>query len=175
MKYLPNQLSLARLALAPYVFLLIAARQFGTVLILFGVAGLTDALDGFIARRWHAESRWGAYLDPIADKFLLSGCFLTLAFTGDIAKWLAALVVGRDVAILLFAAAAFVASKTPKSFPPTVWGKASTAAQILFVLSVIAQLAGFLNGAVVTVLEGFVAALTTWSAIDYARLALKGS
>ena len=66
----------------------------------FALVGVTDALDGFLARRWHASSRLGAYLDPIADKVLLSGTLLVLAFTGAIETWLVVVVLGRDLLIV---------------------------------------------------------------------------
>jgi cardiolipin synthase len=163
LKYLPNLLSFARLALAPYVFLLLWRRDYRVVLALFAIAGLTDALDGFFARRFGASSRLGAYLDPVADKILLSGTFLTLALSGAIETWIAVLVIGRDVLILLFAAAAFLFSKSRRDFPPSAWGKASTAAQVAFVLAVVGQVTS-----VIPALEWLTIALTAWSGVDYA-------
>jgi len=180
-KHLPNILSAARLAMAPYVFLLIWRREYGLVLLLFVLAGITDGLDGLLARRFKAGSRVGAYLDPIADKVLLSGAFLTLALDGAIDTWVAVLVLGRDVVILLFAVAVMMA-RGRRSFPPSIWGKASTAAQIAFVVAVVGHLSGLtgagLTGAVVvTVLKWMTVGLTVASAIAYAGKApglLKG-
>jgi cardiolipin synthase (CMP-forming) len=174
-KYLPNLLSLARLALAPYIFAMLWRREYGLVLLLFAVAGVTDALDGFLARRYSASSRLGAYLDPIADKILLSGSFLTLALNRGIETWVAALVVGRDALILLFACGAFLFFKSRRDFPPSAWGKASTVVQILFILAVTGHFAGFLNGTIVVILKGLTVALTVWSGIDYALRALRES
>lgn len=175
MKYVPNLLSFARLAMSPYVFLLLWRRQYGAVLLLFGVAAVTDFLDGYLARSIGVESRVGAYLDPVADKVLLGGSFLTLALTGAIDTWMAVLVIGRDAAILLFAGGAFLFSASMRSFPPSGWGKASTAAQIAFVIAVVAHFAGLGNGLVVLVLQGVVAALTVWSGVDYGWRALAPS
>ena len=86
MKHLPNLLTAARLALAPYLFLLMFQHRYSTIIPLFIIIGITDVVDGFLARRFHASSRLGAYLDPIADKVLLSGTFLVLAITGAIAR-----------------------------------------------------------------------------------------
>jgi len=173
LKYLPNLLSFARLALAPYIFAMLWRREYGLVLLLFAAAGVTDGLDGFLARRFNAGSRLGAYLDPIADKVLLSGSFLTLALSGDIETWVAALVVGRDALILLFACGAFLLVKSRRDFPPSSWGKASTVVQILFILAVTGHFAGFLNGTIVVILKVLTVALTAWSGIDYALRALQ--
>jgi len=78
---------------------------YSTIIPLFIIIGITDVIDGFLARRFGASSRLGAYLDPIADKVLLSGTFLVLALTGAIEPWLAAVVLGRD--LLILAAAEF--------------------------------------------------------------------
>ena len=172
MKQLPNLLSAGRLAVAPYVFYLLAAREYRAVLIWFGIAGLSDALDGWLARRFDAQSALGEMLDPVADKVLLSGSFLILALTGGAPVWLAALVMGRDAAILLFALWGLLFTKTRRSFPASGWGKLSTAAQIVFVVAAVAQLAGYVDRRVVLVLVGLTAALTAWSGLDYARRAL---
>jgi cardiolipin synthase (CMP-forming) len=163
LKYIPNLFSLARLALAPYVFVLLSRRDYRLALVLFGIAGLTDWLDGVFARRFGTTSRLGAVLDPVADKVLLSGSFLVLALTGAIETWVAALVIGRDLLILLFAAGAFLVSKTRRDFPPSAWGKASTVVQIAFVLAVVGQLTSM-----IVPLQWLTVALTAWSGVDYA-------
>ncbi len=163
MRYIPNLFSFARLALAPYVFALLWRRDYRLALVLFGVAGLTDWLDGLFARRFATTSRLGAVLDPVADKVLLSGSFLVLALTGAIETWVAVLVIGRDLLILLFAAGAFLFSKTRRDFPPSAWGKASTVVQVAFVLAVVAQIAS-----TIVPLQWLTVALTAWSGVDYA-------
>lgn len=166
MKFIPNLLSAARLALAPYIFVLLWQRRYGLALALCFVAGLTDTLDGFIARRFNSTSRLGAYLDPIGDKVLLSGAFVTLALGGAIEKWLAILVLGRDAVILLMVAAAFLFTSV-RSFPPSIWGKASTAAQIAFILVVLGHLAGLWTTSLIPVVKWLVTILTAWSGIEY--------
>ena len=109
----------------------------------------------------------GAYLDPVADKVLLSGTFLTLALSGAIDTWVAVVVIGRDLLILLFAAGAFLFAKSRRDFPPSAWGKASTAVQVAFVLAVVGHSAGFGIRFVVLPLEGLTVALTAWSGVDY--------
>ena len=107
MKHLPNLLTAARIALTPYLFLLMFRHQYRTIIPWLIIISVTDVADGYLARSFHAVSRMGAYLDPIADKILLSGTFLVLALTGAIESWLAAIILGRDVMIL--AAAGFYA------------------------------------------------------------------
>jgi cardiolipin synthase len=137
-------------------------------LVWFAIAGVTDVLDGFLARRLKAGSRMGALLDPIADKVLLSGSFLTLGLKGIIPLWLTAFVLGRDLMIVGFAVAA-LARKTRRAFPPSVWGKASTGAQIAYVLFAVGHQAGLAPLTVVLILGWITFGLTVWSGIDYAR------
>lgn len=166
MKHLPNLLSLARLALAPYVLVLLVRREYRTVLVLFAIAGLTDFLDGLAARKFGSTSRLGAALDPVADKVLLSGTFLTLALTGAIEAWVAAVVLGRDVLILAAAVVLYLA-KSRRSFPPSIWGKISTLVQIAFVLVIVGQV----GGAIFIALKWATVALAVVSGADYARTA----
>jgi cardiolipin synthase len=166
-KHLPNLLTAARLALAPYLFLLMFRHQYRTVIPLFIIIGVTDVVDGFLARRLHADSRLGAYLDPIADKILLSGTFLVLALTGAIESWLAAVVLGRDVMILATAGVLYLTTKR-RNFPPSRWGKASTFVQIVFLCFQIGYLAGIAVAPVVIALKWITVALTIVSLADYA-------
>lgn len=171
MKYLPNLFSGARLILAPYIFWLMWHREYGAVLAWFVFCGVTDGLDGWIARRWNAQSRLGAMLDPIGDKLLLSGSFLVLALDGAMAKWLAALVLGRDLVILLFAAGVLLFSKQKVDFPPSWWGKSSTVAQICYIVALIGHLAGFLPLTLPGIGMVFVLVFLAISSVDYARQA----
>lgn len=167
MKWIPNLLSAARLAIAPWLFLALWRRQYGLALALCFLAGLTDGLDGLLARKFGADSRLGAYLDPLADKVLLSGAFLTLALDHAIAGWLAVLVLGRDALILVFVGIAFVFTKL-RNFPPSFWGKASTCAQIAYILALLAHFSGFFPAVFVQFGEWIAAILTAWSAVHYA-------
>jgi cardiolipin synthase len=171
LKYLPNLFSAARLILAPYIFWLMWHREYGVVLIWFLLSGITDGLDGWIARRWNAQSRLGAMLDPIGDKLLLSGSFLILALDGAMAKWIAALVLGRDVVILLFAAGVLLFSKKKADFPPSWWGKSSTVAQICYIVALIGHLGGFLPVILPEIGKWCVLAFLAISSVDYARQA----
>lgn len=148
------------------MFVLLIEREYRTVLVLFAIAGLTDFLDGLAARRFGSASRMGAALDPLADKVLLSGTFLTLALTGAIETWVAVVVLGRDV-LILAAVGILYFTKSRRSFPPSTWGKISTVVQIAFVLVIV----GRVGGAVFIALKWATVALAVVSAADYARTA----
>jgi cardiolipin synthase len=166
---IPNLLSAARLIAAPLLCLLIWRHEYMWALAVIAVAGITDGLDGYLARALEAQSHLGEVLDPIADKVLMGGAFLTLALAGMVPLWLALLVVGRDAAILLYAGIALLAGKTVRRFPPTIWGKLSTSFQIAFTLALLGWLATWLPHWPVEVLTWMVAAMTAWSGLDYAR------
>lgn len=169
MKLIPNLLSASRLVLAPWVYWMLWHHQYAIALAVCFYVGISDALDGLLARRMGVESRFGAYLDPIADKVFLGGFFLTLALDGKLVLWFAILVLARDVLILLFAAGAF-ALRSLRDFPPSFWGKLSTSAQIAFALVILLQLNGFSIAPLVEVVMWLSAALTAWSAMHYAWL-----
>jgi cardiolipin synthase (CMP-forming) len=171
-KLIPNILSSIRLVVAPYLFYLLWHHDFKLALVISFITGWTDAFDGYLARKLHAESRLGAYIDPIADKLMLSGLFLTMALMGEVEFWLAIVVLGRDVLILLMVGAAFAFTKI-RSFPPSIWGKCSTGAQILFVLGELIRLAGYEDTMVLTPLKWIVAALAIVSGLDYLVRAAK--
>jgi cardiolipin synthase (CMP-forming) len=168
LKQLPNLLTAARLLAAPYILYLLWTGEYRPALVWFSIASFTDVLDGYIARRFQAGSRLGALLDPIADKVLLSGSFLTLGLRHVIPFWLMAIVLGRDLLILGFAIIA-LARKLRRDFPPSVWGKASTAAQIAYVLFAVGHEAAITPLVVATILGWIAVTLTLWSGIDYLR------
>ena len=156
----------------PVILRLIWTREFGWALLLCAIAGSTDALDGFLARRLHAGSRVGEYLDPVADKLLLSGSYLVFGLRGMIPMWITVLVLGRDLMILTFAGLAF-ALTSARRFPPTVWGKLSTFVQVSTVLVVLVSgLLGwgrpFLDFALACVVVA-----TSWSALHYLFVGLR--
>jgi cardiolipin synthase len=168
LRQLPNLLTAARLLAAPYILYLLWTGGYRTALVWFAIASATDVLDGFLARSLHASSRLGALLDPVADKVLLSGSFLTLGLKHVIPFWLMGIVLGRDFLILGFAIVA-LARGMRRDFPPSVWGKTSTAAQIAYVLFAVGHQASITPLIVATVLGWTVTALTVWSGIDYVR------
>lgn len=133
-----NAVTLLRVALTPFVVAEIVGHKPREAAIWFAVAAFTDFLDGWLARsQQSAASPVGQYLDPIADKVLLSGVFIALAIEGSLPIWLLALVLGRDLAILIASAIAMRVSSY-SDYTPTIWGKLSTALQILAAVTVMA-------------------------------------
>jgi cardiolipin synthase len=134
----PNLLTLLRICVAPFLVAAILEGKFGVSFILFIAAGLTDAMDGLLARVLKQRTALGQYLDPVADKLLLSTLFLVLMHKGLIPATVTALVFGRDVAILLVAAILYAVAGR-REFGPSVFGKANTAAQVTAVALVLLQ------------------------------------
>jgi cardiolipin synthase (CMP-forming) len=125
----PNQLTLLRLIFIPFVIINILDANYGWALILFVLAGLSDALDGTLARLLNQRTTLGTYLDPIADKLLLSSVFLVLSFTGQIAWKYTVLVFSRDIGILVVSAVLY-ATTSLRDFRPSIFGKINTGAQV---------------------------------------------
>jgi cardiolipin synthase len=132
----PNLLTLMRICLAPFLVAAILEDHFEIGFILFVVAGLTDALDGTLARVLKQRTVLGQYLDPVADKLLLSTLFLVLLHQGLIPVRVTVLVFGRDVGILLVSAILYAAAGR-REFHPSMWGKANTLAQVTAVAVVL--------------------------------------
>jgi cardiolipin synthase (CMP-forming) len=132
----PNLLTLMRICLAPFLVAAILEEHYQLSFILFVAAGLTDALDGLVARWLKQRSMLGHYLDPVADKLLLSTLFLVLLHKGLMPVTVTVLVFGRDVGILLVAALLYAAVGR-REFHPSVFGKANTLAQIAAVAAVL--------------------------------------
>ena len=134
----PNLLTLLRICLAPFLVAAILERHFAVSFGLFVAAGLTDALDGLLARLLKQRSKLGEYLDPVADKLLLSTLFLVLTHMGLIPMRVTVLVFGRDVGILVVAAILYAATGR-RDFGPSLIGKANTLAQVAAVAAVLLQ------------------------------------
>jgi len=132
----PNQLTFLRLAFLPFFIIAIKYENFRAALAIFLVAGVTDGLDGLLARGLNQRTPLGAYLDPIADKLLLSSSYLALALRGKIGWWLAILVLGRDI-MLLVACATILLTVGYRPFPPSIWGKATTFFELLLIFLVL--------------------------------------
>jgi cardiolipin synthase len=132
----PNQITLLRLGFLPFFLILISYEQYRWALLVLVIAGLSDGIDGLLARKLNQRSALGAYLDPIADKLLLSSSFIILAFKQKLAWWLTIIVLSRDVLILMVAVVILLISGY-RPFPPSIYGKLATALQILLVFMVV--------------------------------------
>jgi cardiolipin synthase len=164
---LPNLITLARLLSVPLTIWLILGERFGVAFWVFVGAGISDALDGFIAKRFDCRTRLGALLDPVADKALLTSVYVALGIAEYLPNWLVILVVFRDVMIV----GGFVLIQTltaPRQFDPLYISKINTAAQIALVAYVLARLGlGFPDGAVTPVLVWITALTTVLSGLSY--------
>ncbi|MBC8241050.1 MAG: CDP-alcohol phosphatidyltransferase family protein [Alphaproteobacteria bacterium] len=145
---LPNIISLARLLSVPFNVWLMLIDQWRLALVVFCLAGLSDALDGFLAKRFSMQSRLGRYLDPIADKVLLVSIFIVLGVQQNLPLWLVIMVVSRDFLVVggLFLLYLFEQPYEPKPF---LLSKINTTVQIILAASTIATLAFVVEGAAV--------------------------
>ena len=168
---LPNLLTAARIALVPLIAVTVLRGNFRAALVLTMLAGFTDGVDGFVARRFGWTSRLGAWLDPLADKALLVTLFLVLGRVGAFPWWLVALVLARDAVILLMAGAAF-AFTAIRDFPPSIWGKLSTLVQVGACVGAlgIRAIAYSRPRWIGVFLVAATAVATAWSGMDYVRL-----
>ncbi|HTZ47217.1 MAG TPA: CDP-alcohol phosphatidyltransferase family protein [Verrucomicrobiae bacterium] len=139
----PNQITLLRLGFLPFFLILVFYEQYRSALAVLVLVAFSDALDGFLARRLHQKSALGAYLDPIADKLLLSSSFVVLAMAKKIGWWLTIMVLSRDV-LLLVVAAVIIIVQGYRPFPPSLLGKATTLFEIALVFFVV-YAAGYPN------------------------------
>ena len=168
---IPNFLSLLRMGLIPLFIIAVIDGESRKALLIFGIAGLTDAMDGFIARFWNQQSPLGAYLDPIADKLLLTSAYIVLSFPtlnhgAQIPLWVTVLVIARDVLMVAVALILYLAVGV-KKFPPTVLGKINTFLQVAAVVlvlfsAILRQLEPVAEWSLIAV-----AALTVISGLDY--------
>jgi cardiolipin synthase (CMP-forming) len=130
---IPNLLTLLRIILVPVIVILLIQGSFIKALVVFLVAGISDGLDGFLARVLHQQTVLGAYLDPIADKALLASSFITLSVLHIIPSWLAVIVISRDFIILLGIAILSMMS-IPVQIRPIFVSRVTTALQLITVL-----------------------------------------
>jgi len=144
---IPNFLSLFRIILVPVTVIFLIDGSFFKALAVFSLAAITDALDGFLARVLNQRTILGAYLDPLADKALLTSCFVTLSILGVIPGWLAVIVVSRDFIILLGISILFMVS-IPFKIQPAFVSKVTTALQLITALLALVFQCWSIRGAV---------------------------
>jgi len=150
---IPNSLTLMRIVLVPLVVWLIITHEMLAAFLLFLFAGLSDAADGFLAKRYKWNTELGAYLDPIADKALLVSIYVTLGLAGHLPAWLVIAVVSRDILIVGAVVLSWMLSR-PLSMHPLLISKTNTLSQIVLAGLVLAELGLGLG------LEGLVQLLT---------------
>ncbi len=128
---IPNLITIARLFLVPLVIVMIVNARWEAAFIVFVVAGVSDAVDGFLTRRCGMASELGAWLDPLADKALIVSIYITLAIVGAIPIWLVVLVAARDIMIVAAVLLSWLLAR-PLTIAPFAVSKLNTAAQIAF-------------------------------------------
>lgn len=173
LRNIPNVLTAVRVLLAPLTAYLIVQGNDVAALAVFAAAGATDAVDGFLARRFGLVSRFGEYLDPAADKLLMLICFVTLTMIHQAPLWLCVVVVARDVAIILGVLVARALS-LPVKMEPLAIGKACTVVQVGYVALLLLLLTFNLDMPQLTLMAAVIAAaFTLLSWIAYGQLLLK--
>jgi cardiolipin synthase (CMP-forming) len=164
---LANLLTLLRFGLVPIVIVAIINKQWTLAFVLFVTAGVTDAIDGFVARHFDMRTELGAYLDPLADKALLVSIYITMAIGNYIPVWLAVLVVSRDIMIIGAVIVSWLMDN-PVEINPLRLSKANTLVQISFVALMLFLLAFTLSmDMLVNISIAVVTALTLASMVAY--------
>ena len=135
---IPNILTLIRILLTPLFVILLLKNLYSSALIVFTIAGITDGLDGFIARYFNQRTTLGAYLDPIADKLLLTAAYVSLAILDIIPPWLTVIVISRDVLIAI-GMFIFTMTNIRVEIKPSIVSKCTTVAQLLTVFLTLLQ------------------------------------
>jgi cardiolipin synthase len=165
---IPNLFTLLRALMTPYILIELGKGHYMVAGWTFGAAAFTDTMDGYIARRFGQQSQIGAYLDPIADKLLLSSIYIGLLIGHAIPAWVVGVVFGRDLWILLLSGIALRLTKY-RNLKPSVWGKASTFAQVMTAVGIMAARAyeNAVFGQIADILVWVVVTLAFISAGDY--------
>lgn len=174
---IPNILTLLRILLTPLFIILILKHVYAQALLVFALAGISDALDGFIARCFDQRTLLGAYLDPLADKLLLVSSFVCLGVMKVLPAWLAVIVITRDIIIVLGIAILTITEKA-YDVQPSMVSKCTTAVQLITIMVILVhqsfglnQSFGWLN-LVLTPLYWLVAGLTIFTGLHYIYLGM---
>jgi cardiolipin synthase len=144
LSHLPNIITIARIALVPVLILLLKDQDYAAGLIVFVIAGASDALDGYLAKRLNVQSRLGAILDPVADKLLLVSAYVMLTVLGHIPFWLVLVVVFRDL-LIVGGYMLYTSHAGPVKMRPSILSKLNTLMQIALATLVLAQQAAGLD------------------------------
>lgn len=167
LQHLPNLITLSRIALVPVLILLLKDQDYASALLVFVVAGVSDALDGFLAKRLNVQTRIGGILDPAADKLLLVSAYVMLTILGQIPFWLMLTVAFRDL-LIVGGYIVYTSHAGPVKMRPSVLSKLNTLAQLALVTLILAQqVAGFGWPLLMTVLVYVVLVTTVVSGAHY--------
>lgn len=169
LKFIPNLICIMRMVLVAPIVMLLVRGEFENALLLFFVAGFSDGLDGFLARRFDWRTRLGGILDPLADKLLMFSVYITLTYIGLNPLWLALVVIGRDL-LIVGGGFAYNFLVRPVEGEPSGVSKINTGMQLLYVLAVLSAAAypALVPGWTVLLLGSLVLVTTVISGIDYA-------
>jgi cardiolipin synthase len=164
---IPNLITLARILSVPIIVWAITSGEMMIAFMLFVIAGISDAVDGYLAKRFNMASEMGAYLDPLADKALIVSIYVSLGIAGAIPRWLVIFVVARDIMIIGAVILTWLIGR-PMAVKPLLVSKLNTVAQIVFACLVLFSLAfGFNPGPLLPILTYTVAVLTFLSIALY--------
>ena len=166
-RHIPNLLTLLRMCAAPVLILCLTDRNYGLGALIFLIAAVTDALDGWIAKKFGCVTQLGAILDPIADKMLIITAYIVLSLLGDIPLWLVLIVGFRDLGIVGgYLILQIIRTQIPPQ--PSILSKLNTVAQITFVLSVMLNHVSWVSlSEIVTMLLWLVTVTTCLSGFHY--------
>ena len=164
---IPNIITLGRILLVPFIVCAIASDKMEIAFVIFIVAGISDAVDGFLAKRFNMASELGALLDPLADKALLVSIYVALGIWGAVPRWIVILVVSRDIMIVSAVIVSWLFGK-PIPMKPLMVSKLNLVAQVAFAALVLAALGfGFKSTPYDLILMGFVTVFTLASVSLY--------
>jgi cardiolipin synthase len=169
---IPNLFTFVRILMTPVILVDLARGEFNLAGWLFGFAALTDLLDGAVARRLGGETKFGQYLDPIADKILLIAIYIGLALARAVPLWIVLVIFGRDLWILLLAGFALRFTSF-RNLQPSNWGKASTFLQIMTAVAVMGANA-FHDAVLAGICKALIWAVALFAAISGAEYGFRG-
>ncbi len=175
LSWIPNVISISRILLIAPIIALFVNDEFGWALVLFVIAGLSDGVDGYIAKKYHWDTRLGAFLDPAGDKLLVAWSFGVLAYLGHIPVWLAVLVIGRDVVIV---AGSFLYHYLvrPLVGNPSAVSKLNTGLEFAFLIFAMANAGfGWPDDIVLTVVGAAVLVTVVLSGYDYVSVWIRSA
>lgn len=169
---IPNLFTALRILVTPFILWALGDRRFILGGWMVGIAAFTDLLDGAVARRFGGETKFGQYLDPIADKILLSAVYIGLGLGGAVPWWVLIVIFGRDLWILVLSGVALTLTKY-RELQPSNWGKASTFVQVMTAVGVLAG-EGYRDPVLLSVCTGLFWLITVLAAASAGDYTIRG-